>query len=70
MIRFAEVDKKSIKEVPEDGGCLIMGSDIWEQGRSWFKCHRNAEKVPVKDADGEVLCYAFHDMYENPDLRM
>ena len=70
MIRFLDLDIKLIQETTEDSDYLIMGSDIWRQGREWFKYHRNAEKVLVKDEKGEIVCYAFQDMDSNRELRM
>lgn len=54
MIRFFEADEKSIQEIAKDSDYLIMGSDIWTQGREWFKYHRDVEKIPVKD-DRKVI---------------
>lgn len=70
MIRFLEADVKSINENVENSDYLIMGSDIWGQGRTWFKYHRNAEKILVKDKNGKIICYAFQDMDANRELRM
>lgn len=70
MIRFLEAEKKLIQETGKDSDYLIMGSDIWEKGREWFRCHRTAEKIPVKDENGRIICYAFQDMDANRELRM
>lgn len=70
MIRFIEADIKLIQETAKTKDYLIMGSDIWQQGREWFKYHRNAERIPVKDENDVIICYAFQDMDANRELRM
>lgn len=67
MLRFYEVD---VMEAVQHSDFLVMDCNIWKQGREYFKHHRYVEKIPVKNKDGEIICYAFQDADANRELRM
>lgn len=70
MIRFLEANDKSVAETDKDCDYLVMDGTIWKQGREYFKTHRSADKISVKDKDGKFLCYAYQDADANRELRM
>lgn len=70
MIRFLEADDKSVVEIGKNSDCLVMDETIWKQGRDYFKAHRSADKIPVKDKEGKFVCYAYQDTDANRELRM
>lgn len=70
MLRFCDADVKSINKIDENTDCLTMDNSIWEQGRTYFKYHRDIQKVPVVDRNGSLICYAFQDADANRELRM
>lgn len=70
MLRFCDTDIKTIDEFAENSDCLTMDHSIWEQGRKYFKYHRNVQKIPVIDRNGNFICYAFQDADADRELRM
>ena len=68
MLRFCEYNSANGYKKGDD--TILFNKDIWEQGKRFFAVHRNEKSVPVIDAAGNVVCFAWQDEVANQELRM